>query len=282
MLRRAAGVLWPQSGAIPMLLPQVVARTGPQQRSYCQASPPPSTSFTSLIIAEFQRDPEQAAASVAALPEAVRAKMLQAIAREMAAPGSVRYISNLLQQSDHNQDGVLQPDEFKAALKAHDAHSSKSAADAKSTETPLTREHHVRVFTASAIPFVGFGFLDNLIMIVAGDYIDASLGAAFCLSTMAAAGLGNLISDIAGIFCADSIESRARVFKYGRMPRFSTAQAQSPPVTYIKSLGAVVGISIGCILGMFPLLFSTHGHTAPSEAPPACAPDAEPVVIADA
>lgn len=34
--------------------------------------------------------------------------------------------------------------------------------------------------------------------IVAGDYIDASLGTAFCLSTMAAAGFGNLISDIAG------------------------------------------------------------------------------------
>jgi hypothetical protein len=47
----------------------------------------------------------------------------------------------------------------------------------------------VRVFTASAIPFVGFGFLDNLIMIVAGDYIDAKLGAAFAISTMASAGV---------------------------------------------------------------------------------------------
>lgn len=36
------------------------------------------------------------------------------------------------------------------------------------------------------------------VQIVAGDYIDASLGTAFCLSTMAAAGFGNLISDIAG------------------------------------------------------------------------------------
>lgn len=36
------------------------------------------------------------------------------------------------------------------------------------------------------------------VQIVAGDYIDASLGTAFCLSTMASAGFGNLISDIAG------------------------------------------------------------------------------------
>ena len=27
-----------------------------------------------------------------------------------------------------------------------------------------------------SLPFVGFGFLDNLIMIVAGEYIDASIG----------------------------------------------------------------------------------------------------------
>lgn len=51
----------------------------------------------------------------------------------------------------------------------------------------------MRVFTASAIPFVGFGFLDNLIMILAGDYIDAKLGAAFAISTMAAAGVAHTL-----------------------------------------------------------------------------------------
>ena len=46
---------------------------------------------------------------------------------------------------------------------------------------------------------VGFGFADNAIMIVAGDRIDATLGVRLGFSTLAAAGLGNLISDVAGI-----------------------------------------------------------------------------------
>jgi Transmembrane protein 65 len=78
------------------------------------------------------------------------------------------------------------------------------------------------------------------VQILAGDYIDAKLGAAFCLSTMAAAGLGNLISDIAGIFMADSIESRARVFKYGRMPDLSKAQRRSTIVFCAHPLHATV------------------------------------------
>ena len=65
---------------------------------------------------------------------------------------------------------------------------------------------------------------------MAGDYIDATLGSALLLSTMAAAGLGNLISDIAGIFCADAIEERARVYKYGRLPRLSPIQKRLPAV----------------------------------------------------
>ena len=40
------------------------------------------------------------------------------------------------------------------------------------------------------IPFVGFGFLDNALMIIAGDYIDTTIGVALGISTMAAAGFG--------------------------------------------------------------------------------------------
>ena len=38
-----------------------------------------------------------------------------------------------------------------------------------------------------AMPFIGFGFLDNFIMIVAGEYIDMHIGATLSISTMAAA-----------------------------------------------------------------------------------------------
>ena len=55
------------------------------------------------------------------------------------------------------------------------------------------------LFLCTAVPMVGFGFVDNFIMILAGDKIDATLGVRIGISTMAAAALGNLISDVAGI-----------------------------------------------------------------------------------
>jgi hypothetical protein len=65
----------------------------------------------------------------------------------------------------------------------------------------------VTLAIASGLPFVGFGFADNAIMILVGDRIDASLGVRFGLSTLAAAGLGNLISDVVGISLGEVIEA---------------------------------------------------------------------------
>ena len=50
------------------------------------------------------------------------------------------------------------------------------------------------VFANNAIPFVGFGIIDNAVMIMAGDYIDCTIGVALGISTMAAAGLGKSFS----------------------------------------------------------------------------------------
>jgi hypothetical protein len=49
------------------------------------------------------------------------------------------------------------------------------------------------------LPFIGFGFLDNFIMITVADRIEESIGVVLCLSTMAAAGMGNMVSDLAGM-----------------------------------------------------------------------------------
>ncbi|KAF0770904.1 hypothetical protein AaE_002516, partial [Aphanomyces astaci] len=45
----------------------------------------------------------------------------------------------------------------------------------------------------SMVPFLGFGFVDNFILILAGDYIDITLGVSLGISSMAAAGIGNAI-----------------------------------------------------------------------------------------
>jgi hypothetical protein len=56
-----------------------------------------------------------------------------------------------------------------------------------------------RLAIQQGLPFVGFGFLDNFIMIVAGESIETFLGASLVISTMAAAALGNTLSDVFGI-----------------------------------------------------------------------------------
>jgi hypothetical protein len=42
------------------------------------------------------------------------------------------------------------------------------------------------VFMVSCVPMIGFGFVDNFLMILAGEYLEAEFGGRFHLSTLAA------------------------------------------------------------------------------------------------
>lgn len=128
-----------------------------------------------------------------------------------------------------------------------------------------TQAQLYQVALANALPYFGFGLLDNGIMIVCGDVIDATLCVSLGFSTMAAAALGNTISDVAGIFSGDVIEKMAekRGFK---QPRLTEEQLQLPITKRYKTAGSVVGIVTGCLVGMFPLLLMDHGHHDGNEA----------------
>ncbi|CAB3409161.1 unnamed protein product [Caenorhabditis bovis] len=118
----------------------------------------------------------------------------------------------------------------------------------------LTPEQVKGLFLVNSIPFIGFGLLDNMIMILAGEYIDQQLGAVLCISTMAAAALGNLISDIAGVGLAHYVE--VGVQKVGiKHPVLTAAQLESPKARFSTNCARAAGLTIGCLLGMFPLMF---------------------------
>ncbi|XP_038411383.1 transmembrane protein 65 isoform X2 [Canis lupus familiaris] len=110
------------------------------------------------------------------------------------------------------------------------------------------------VFIHNAIPFIGFGFLDNAIMIVAGTHIEMSIGIILGISTMAAAALGNLVSDLAGLGLAGYVEALASRLGLS-IPDLTPKQ-----VDMWQTRGKAVGVTIGCILGMFPLLFFGGGE----------------------
>ncbi|EKX52731.1 hypothetical protein GUITHDRAFT_150638 [Guillardia theta CCMP2712] len=113
------------------------------------------------------------------------------------------------------------------------------------------------VGTASAVPFIGFGFMDNAIMILAGEIIELKIGAIFSISTMAAAAIGNLISDVAGVGMGSYVEKVARKIGF-KEPNLSPEQMDLRSTQIASNAGAAFGVSLGCFLGMFPLLFYSH------------------------
>ncbi|XP_023583952.1 transmembrane protein 65 isoform X2 [Trichechus manatus latirostris] len=125
-------------------------------------------------------------------------------------------------------------------------------------EDANTKKKYI-VFIHNAIPFVGFGFLDNAIMIVAGTQIEMSIGIIFGISTMAAAALGNLVSDLAGLGLAGYVEALASRLGLS-IPDLTPKQVDMWQTRVSAHLGKAVGVTIGCILGMFPLLFFGGGE----------------------
>lgn len=109
-------------------------------------------------------------------------------------------------------------------------------------------------FIVSAVPMVGFGFMDNLVMLQVGEVLDSTIGVAFGMSTLTAAGFGQIFSDVSGVCFGGIIGSI--VFKMG-LPRSGlTATQQDLKSTKLASTaGAVFGVILGCLLGMSTLLF---------------------------
>eukprot|EP00535_Pseudo-nitzschia_heimii_P009909 CAMPEP_0197175702 /NCGR_PEP_ID=MMETSP1423-20130617/1850_1 /TAXON_ID=476441 /ORGANISM="Pseudo-nitzschia heimii, Strain UNC1101" /LENGTH=378 /DNA_ID=CAMNT_0042624923 /DNA_START=164 /DNA_END=1300 /DNA_ORIENTATION=- len=113
------------------------------------------------------------------------------------------------------------------------------------TTTPLTRDQVRSVVLSAAIPMIGFGFMDNFIMITAGSVIDNTLGVQMGLATMTAAALGQVVSDVSGVVFGDTL---ARSFKV-EPARLSGAQKKLASVARLRLGGAVGGVILGCCLG---------------------------------
>lgn len=96
-------------------------------------------------------------------------------------------------------------------------------------------------------------------MIVAGTHIELSIGIILGISTMAAAALGNLVSDLAGLGLAGYVEALASRLGLS-IPDLTPKQVDMWQTRVSTHLGKAVGVTIGCILGMFPLFFFGGGE----------------------
>lgn len=112
----------------------------------------------------------------------------------------------------------------------------------------------------SAVPMVAFGFMDNSVMLHAGNAIDATLGVTFGLSTLAAAACGQVCSDVAGVTFGGVIEALAS--KLG-LPsaHLSEEQVGMGVVKRVGLIGSVLGVMTGCSLGLLNLFIIDTDRT---------------------
>ena len=125
---------------------------------------------------------------------------------------------------------------------------------------PPTTSQLKRVVMQAALPFIVFGFLDNAIMIMSGQYIErVILRMALGIGTMTAAAVGNILADMFSVGIADRVEN---LFVTMGLPAIELTSAQAKlKVTKLAVLwGRVLGIFVGCTLGMAPLLFTNSSN----------------------
>uniref|UniRef100_A0A3B3TJL9 Transmembrane protein 65 n=1 Tax=Poecilia latipinna TaxID=48699 RepID=A0A3B3TJL9_9TELE len=139
----------------------------------------------------------------------------------------------------------LHPSERSCLLRELHKFESIAIAQGQLEIAPPTTAQLRYVLLHNAIPFVGFGFLDNCIMIVAGTQIELSIGVVLGISTMA----GKIFAWLAGY--VEALASRHGM----QIPELSPKQADMWQTRVSCHTGKAIGVGIGCILGMFPLLF---------------------------
>ena len=168
---------------------------------------------------------------------------------------------------DSDGDKMLTPQEFqnfhRAFLWRHlqqepevgnDDDGEERSSGSSGSSKEITYAQLKSVALSQMYPFIGFGFLDNALMLAFGETIESSVGLSLGLSTMAAAAIGNTLSDVCGVGLANKIEYWCAKFGLTEEVTMTTGQAKEMRVVVARLGGAMTGVTIGCIVGSFPLL----------------------------
>eukprot|EP00933_Yihiella_yeosuensis_P047859 TRINITY_DN43823_c0_g1_i1.p1 TRINITY_DN43823_c0_g1~~TRINITY_DN43823_c0_g1_i1.p1 ORF type:complete len:351 (-),score=89.24 TRINITY_DN43823_c0_g1_i1:177-1229(-) len=156
-------------------------------------------------------------------------------------------------QSRHFFRGPVRRFCANAAKDATKATGEAAGAEAAAEVPALTPLQKRRLFVISAVPFIAFGIVDQSVLLYAGDAIDNTMGVYLGLPTLAAAAMGQVLSDTCGVAFGGTIEALA--LKLGLpLPGLTDAQQRLTSVKRISTFGGVCGVILGCCIGMGNLL----------------------------
>uniref|UniRef100_A0A0G4G3C1 Transmembrane protein 65 n=1 Tax=Chromera velia CCMP2878 TaxID=1169474 RepID=A0A0G4G3C1_9ALVE len=233
------------------------APAGAQSASAASASASPPSSSSSAVPEE---DTNGKNLECLYALQTVDEETLERLARDPTLAESFRLLRSKVDVSEVT--GPPRQSDTVAGGGSASSSSPSSSSSSSSSQIPDVQKLRTYAFV-SAVPFVGFGFLDNSIMLIAGDFFDVFLGSFLGISTLAAAALGNTVGDISGIWLGGSIEAAAR--KIGLPdPNMSAAERATNSAVFAKTSGRVVGVCLGCCLGMFPLFWPANKRLWPA------------------
>jgi hypothetical protein len=187
---------------------------------------------------------------VNALEEAEFQGLVESVGRRLKKTHPIK-ASTIATEADADGDGVVTQAELAAWWKRRAT--SLLAVSAATAAGPPTRKQLLRLGLVAAVPCFTFGFLDNAIMLVAGEAIEGTLGVKFGLSAMACAAMGNIIADTTGQVSGGTVDNVLR--PYLPAPNLSASQRLSRDAGITHAVGGALGIFLGCCVGSFPLLF---------------------------
>jgi len=120
----------------------------------------------------------------------------------------------------------------------------------------------LRIFVKKALPMGVFGFIDNVILVLVGETLDATIAQTMGFSSMASAGIGNAISDAVGVLGQDTVDRALEKIGLGGE---NDDGEEGFAEKVVGKTGGSIGIIVGCLIGMFPLLFMRGGSVDEEE-----------------
>ena len=174
--------------------PPTRCRRGASTSADAVASPTPAATHTLSAQRARASDHRRETAignQIATLPEAEFKKLAAAVGRRLEKETNMSGQA-IAAEADLNHDGVVTEAELSAWWRRR-APTLLAVSASRATEPP-TRSQLMKLGLVAAVPCFTFGFLDNAIMLVAGEQIEAHLGMSWRLSAMACAAMGNIVA----------------------------------------------------------------------------------------